>query len=108
MRVVACEGLTAMAEPISAAPGADAVPLERIDLALLGPLEPGVCVLTHLGVGVQRLEADEARAIADALMAVRMAERGLPFEHLIADLIEREPQLPPHLQAQANRGGEIA
>jgi hydrogenase expression/formation protein HypC len=45
------------------------------------------------------LDALEARQIADALLAVTAAASGQPFEHLLADLIEREPELPAHLRS---------
>jgi hydrogenase expression/formation protein HypC len=77
--------------------------LEHIDLALVGPVEAGAHLLTHIGVAIRIIDAAEARAIADALEAVTRAAAGDPFEHLLADLIERTPQLPAHLQAQARQ-----
>ncbi len=40
----------------------------------------------------------KARQITDALRAVLAASEGAAFDHLIADLIDREPPLPEHLK----------
>ena len=70
-----------------------------VDLSLLGE-KPAVgdALLVHVNVALRTLGAEEARRIADALEAVTAAASGRPFEHLIADLVDREPQLPPHLR----------
>jgi hydrogenase expression/formation protein HypC len=62
---------------------------------------PGDWLLVHIDTAVQPLDADEALQVARALEAVSRAARGEDFEHLIADLIDREPELPPHLRAEA-------
>ena len=41
------------------------------------------------------------RCLNDALDALEAVDRGDPFEHLFADLIGREPQLPDHLKSNA-------
>ena len=70
-----------------------------VDTLLLdSPARPGDWLLVHVGVAIRALDAEEARQIADALRAVTAAAAGEPFEHLLADLIDREPQLPPHLR----------
>jgi hydrogenase expression/formation protein HypC len=74
--------------------------LTRVDLSLAPDVRVGEYVLTHLGSAVRVLEETEARAIDDALQAVALAQQGLPFEHLIADLVDREPQLPAHLRTE--------
>jgi len=53
------------------------------------------------------IDAEEARLVRDALRAVAAAAEGAPFEHLLSDLIEREPVLPAHLQ-QATKKEETA
>lgn len=55
-------------------------------------------LLVHVDVAIRALEPTEAQQIGDALRAVEAAAAGQPFEHLLADLIEREPELPPHLR----------
>ena len=56
--------------------------------------------LAIAGAPSRRLDALEAQQIGDALRAVAAAAAGEPFEHLLADLIDREPKLPPHLRQQ--------
>lgn len=60
---------------------------------------PGDWLLVHVDMAIRPLSALEASRIGDALQAVTAAAAGAPFEHLLADLIDREPQLPPHLRA---------
>lgn len=73
-----------------------------VDTSLLDNL-PGVgdWLLVHVNIAVRALSGPEARQIGDALQAVSAAASGQPFEHLLADLIEREPQLPAHLRREA-------
>lgn len=73
--------------------------LRLIDLSLLPEARPGDHVLTFLGVGRRLLDAQEAALIAQALAAVEAAMNGRPadIEHAFADLVGREPTLPPHL-----------
>lgn len=95
MRLITCDGLSATAVGVND-PDQQVV---RLTLALTGPLTPGTHVLVHLGSAFRVLDATEAQHIADALDAVAAAQAGQPFEHLIQDLIDREPELPAHLQA---------
>jgi hydrogenase expression/formation protein HypC len=69
-----------------------------IDLALLGPQPPGTWVLLHAGTALRVLDEDEAARVLDALEGARLAASGADFAHLFADLIDREPTLPPHLR----------
>ncbi len=62
------------------------------------PPTPGDWLLVHIDVAIRALDALEAKQIGDALRAVAASAAGEPFEHLLADLIDREPQLPPHLR----------
>jgi len=70
----------------------------RISLMLTGPQPAGTFVLTHLGSAIRVLEADEARAIDNALAGLAEAVDGRAFDQLFEDLIGREPQLPEHLR----------
>ncbi len=72
----------------------------RVDTLLLDAVAPGDWVLVHIASAIRRVDASEAKLIRDALLAVQHAAAGEPFEHLLADLIDREPQLPPHLRPQ--------
>lgn len=92
MRILSVEGFTAIAE------GRGGV--SRIDLALIGEAQVGAFVLVHVNTAVRFLDEEEARQIDDATEAVRLAERGEDFSHLLADLIDREPVLPAHLLAR--------
>lgn len=58
----------------------------------------GQWLLVHVDVAIRSLDSAEALQIDDALNAVVAAAEGRPFEHLLADLIDREPELPPHLR----------
>jgi len=72
--------------------------IEEVSLALIGEVEEGQDLLVYLGSAIRVLERQEAKQISDALDALNRAASGESFEHLIADLVEREPQLPPHLR----------
>lgn len=75
---------------------------QRIETSLLLQVpDIGDWLLVHVNIAIRALEAAEAQQISDAVLAVNRAATGESFEHLLADLIDREPQLPPHLQAQA-------
>ena len=76
-----------------------------VQTALLDiPPAPGDWLLTHIDTAIRPLDANEARLIADALEAVDRAARGEDFEHLLGDLLDREPQLPPHLRETGSSG----
>ena len=74
---------------------------QPVSLALTGPLPLGQHVLVYLGSAVRALDPQEAAQIGDAICALGAAMNGEPFEHLIADLIDREPELPDHLKQHA-------
>ena len=79
-------------------PGAPALP-RAVDTLLL-EVEPAVgdWLLVHVDVAVRAVSDMEAGQIGDALKAVTAAAAGQSFEHLLGDLVDREPQLPPHLR----------
>jgi hydrogenase expression/formation protein HypC len=91
MRVVAGNDCVAQCERHGA--------ITSISLMLVGAQPPGTHVLTHLGSAIRVLDADEARAIDDALAGLAEAVEGREFESLFADLLNREPELPAHLRA---------
>jgi hydrogenase expression/formation protein HypC len=62
------------------------------------PPQPGDWLLVHVNVAIRALDAGEAGQISNALLAVTRAAAGESFEHLLADLADREPQLPAHLR----------
>ncbi|MEJ2116562.1 MAG: HypC/HybG/HupF family hydrogenase formation chaperone [Alphaproteobacteria bacterium] len=72
---------------------------EFVDTSLVGSLEPGNWVMVFLGTAREIISEEAAWQAADALQAVEMAMRGeTDFDHLFADLVNREPQLPEFLQ----------
>lgn len=76
--------------------------VRRVSTMLLGDApRRGDHVLVHVGAALRVIDAEEAALVADALRAVMAAADGQPFEHLVADLIDREPQLPDHLKGAA-------
>jgi hydrogenase expression/formation protein HypC len=74
---------------------------ERVSMLLVGPQPAGTKVLAHLGAAVRVLDDLEARQIDDALSALEAALRGENVDHLFADLVDREPELPEFLRQQA-------
>lgn len=74
-------------------------------LLIRDPVLVGEHLLTHRGAAVRRIDAQEAADIANALRAVMAAAEGRAFDHLIADLIDREPPLPDHLRDLASKPG---
>lgn len=74
---------------------------QTVDLSLVGAVQPGDWLLVFMGAAREVLSAERAADILDALAALDAAMNGRfdPAIHL-ADLNQREPQLPPHLQAQ--------
>lgn len=95
MRVVAGDDVSAVCERRG--------DQRRVSLMLIGPQPADTWVLVHLDSAVRVLDADAARLIDDALDGVAAALEGRDFDHLFADLIDREPELPPHLAAAANK-----
>jgi len=81
---------------------ANAAQPQRIETSLLlqAP-DIGDWLLVHVNIAIRALDPGEAQQISDAVLAVNRAAAGESFEHLLADLIDREPELPPHLQVQA-------
>jgi hydrogenase expression/formation protein HypC len=81
---------------------------ERVSLLLVGPQPVGTNVLVHLGTAVRVLGDEEARLIDDALAGIAAALDDRPFEHLFADLIDREPVLPDFLRPAPGPGGDVS
>ncbi|MEL6198143.1 MAG: HypC/HybG/HupF family hydrogenase formation chaperone [Pseudomonadota bacterium] len=96
MRLVTVDGLIAVAT--------DGQQQETLDLALVGPQPPGTWVLAFLGTAREVLAAEEAAKIAAALDGLRAVMAGGDLGNAFADLEERAPALPPHLEAARARG----
>ena len=75
-----------------------------IDLSLVGPQPPGTWLLTFLDTAREVIDENTARLILDALRAVGQVLEGetAGIDTLFADLVDREPPLPPHLAARVN------
>jgi len=73
-----------------------------IDMSLVGEQPVGTWVVTFLDAARELVGEDEALKITNALQAVDLAMHsdGTGIGRLFADIIDREPQLPPHLQEQ--------
>ena len=79
--------------------------LEQIDMLLVGEVAVGSWVMVFLGAAREVLDEITAHQISDALQALNMAMQGdAQVDHLFADLIDREPQLPEFLQSQLQKG----
>ena len=72
----------------------------KVDMLLVGEQPVGTWVLVFLGSAREVMGETEALRVRDALMALQAAQQGLPFDHFFADLVDREPELPPHLRSE--------
>jgi hydrogenase expression/formation protein HypC len=71
-----------------------------VDMMLVGEQPIGTWLLVFLNAAREVISEQKARQIADALEAMRMVMQGeTQFDHLFADLIGREPQLPEFLKS---------
>ncbi|WP_317930515.1 HypC/HybG/HupF family hydrogenase formation chaperone [Halioxenophilus sp. WMMB6] len=77
--------------------------LVTIDTLLVGPQQPGNWLLTFLNTAREQIEAEQAEKILAALIGLQNAIAGDSFEHLFADLIDREPQLPEFLRTSESK-----
>ena len=79
-----------------------------IDLSLVGDVAPGTWVLTHLGHAREVISEQEAELIARALRGLRSIMQGAGAGDAFADLDNRSPALPPHLEAARLAGKTTA
>lgn len=77
----------------------------NIDMHLVGEQPVGTWVITFLDAAREVIDDDKALQVTRALEAVSLAmgSDGTGIDALFADIIERGPQLPPHLQAELNK-----
>lgn len=75
-----------------------------VDLSLTPDARPGDWLLCFLGAARGVIAAEEAAAIAAALQGLRRVMAGGDPGAAFADLEERAPALPPHLQAALEAG----
>lgn len=99
LQVVDCEGVYAICEARGQR--------ERLDMQIVGKQPPGTWVLAFHGTARRVITENEARRIRDALAALQVALSSdgevapAALDHLFADIVEREPQLPAHLRKTA-------
>ena len=73
---------------------------EQVDMLLVGDQPPGTWILNFLGGAREVLSPENAQHIRSALLALGDVMQGeQQVDHLFADLVDREPQLPDHLKA---------
>ena len=73
----------------------------RIDTLLVGDQPVGTWLLVFLDAAREVMTQDDAEKTANALQALELALSGeTEFDHLFADLIDRDPPRPAHLQQQ--------
>ncbi len=58
----------------------------------------GTWVLAHQGSALRTMSEDEALRTGEALAALEAALAGNDVDAFFADLVAREPTLPPHLK----------
>lgn len=81
---------------------------ELVDLSLTPDAKTGDWVLTFLGASREIITQDDARKISAALDGLRAVMQGEELGDAFADLEEKGPQLPPHLQAALDSGQSTA
>ena len=69
-----------------------------VDVSLVGAQPVGTWLLVFLDSAREVLDEQRADDISQALGGLAAAIAGEDFEHFFRDLIDREPQLPPHLR----------
>lgn len=79
-----------------------------VDLSLTPEAQPGDWLLCFLGAAREVISAQAAQQIASALAGLRAVMTGGDAGDAFADLDQREPSLPPHLQAALAAGKTTA
>lgn len=75
----------------------------RVDMALVGPQSPGTWVLVFIDAAREVLDDVAAARIDAALDGLEAVLAGsTDVARHFADLVGREPQLPPHLRPQGD------
>ncbi|MDF0595058.1 HypC/HybG/HupF family hydrogenase formation chaperone [Psychromarinibacter halotolerans] len=96
MQIIAIDGIAA-----TVGEGAER---QLVDLSLTPEARVGDWILTFLGSARDVISADEAAKISAALDGLRAVMQGGDAGAAFADIEQRGPQLPPHLQAALDAG----
>lgn len=77
---------------------------QQVDISLVGEQPEGTWLLVFLGAAREVLTPEAAAKTKQAITAIEavMAGQEADMDALFADLFAQTPQLPPHLQAQAD------
>jgi hypothetical protein len=76
-------------------------------MILVGEQPVGAWVLVFLDAARDVMTAEQAQKTADALRAVALVMQGeTSVDHLFADLVGREPELPAHLKTMLPKPAE--
>lgn len=95
MRIESVDGLMAICEGCGLR--------ERVSLALVNDAPVGTWILAYQGTAVRTMTPEEAGQTAAALAALEAVMAGREnVDAFFADLVDREPQLPPHLQGNGS------
>ncbi len=74
--------------------------LREIDTVLVGDQPAGTWLLVFLDAAREVITAEQAAKTGDALRALALVMKGeTSIDHLFADLVGREPELPAHLKS---------
>lgn len=87
--------------------GGDDSQRQQVDLRLVGEQPPGTWLLVFLGAARDVIDEQRAMHIRDALTALDAVQQGESVEHLFADLIGREPELPAFLRQNTAASAEV-
>jgi hydrogenase assembly chaperone HypC/HupF len=73
--------------------------IRKVDMILVGEQPVGAWVLVFLDAARDVMTAEQAQKTADALQAIALVMQGeTSVDHLFADLVGREPELPAHIK----------
>jgi hydrogenase expression/formation protein HypC len=78
--------------------------MENVDLSLTPEAQCGDYLLVFLGAARSVIDEAFAAQVLDALQALEAVAQGQSPDFAFADLANREPELPPHLQAALAAG----
>lgn len=79
----------------------------QINTLLVGDQIPGTWLLVFLDQAREVITPEEANKVRDALRALDAVTRGdTDVEHLLTDLVDREPRRPDHVQRSGNKDGQ--